>query len=311
MADPFLDGPAVQPPQINAVVDHYLASLARDLPGPRGARAAALDEVRDGLHEAIAGHTSRGLPPQLAARAAITELGSPTTVAEAFAPELATTQARHTLLAFLITGPLVGLWWLLLLAPQPWPPRPGVLWAAIPALPLIGVAIAAAVVILATTGSLIRWLPESTPQRALLGAAGVAIGCVLDDLTVLAILAARSLATTWQPPSRSPWWRSPAASSASPLHGGPCSAVVAQGITSTESAAPPGHRAERPPEPTVAACVRDPVRDARTAGFEPDCHARLVRTVRHDKKSHIHNAHLAPTNATRPPATDSTTFGQT
>jgi len=39
MANHFLDGPAVQPPQINAVVDHYLASLARDLPGPRGARA--------------------------------------------------------------------------------------------------------------------------------------------------------------------------------------------------------------------------------------------------------------------------------
>lgn len=100
----------------------------------------------------------------------------------------------------MITGPLVGVWWLLLLAPEPWPPRPGILWAAIPALPLIGVAIAAAVVILATTGSLIRWLPESTPQRALLGTAGVAIGCVLGDLTVLATFAARSLATTWQPP---------------------------------------------------------------------------------------------------------------
>jgi hypothetical protein len=200
MANHFLDGPAVQPPQINALVDHYLASLARDLPGPRGDRAAALDEVRDGLREAIAGYTARGLPPTLAVRTALAELGSPTTVAEAFAPELATTQARHTLLAFLITGPLVGLWWLLLLAPQPWPPRPGVLWDAIPALPLVGGSIAAAVVILATTGSLIRWLPESTPQRALLGAAGVAIGCVLGDLSVLAVLAARSLTTTWQPP---------------------------------------------------------------------------------------------------------------
>ena len=200
MADHLLDEPAARPPQINAAVDHYVARLARDLPGPGGARASALDEVRDGLHEAIAGYTARGLPPQLAAQTAITELGSPATVAEAFAPELAATQARHTLLALLITGPLVGLWWLLLLAPQPWPPRPGVLWAAIPALPLVGVAIAAAVVILATTGSLIRWLPESTPQRALLGVAGVAIGCVLGDLTVLATLAARSLTTTWQPP---------------------------------------------------------------------------------------------------------------
>lgn len=183
------------------MVDHFLASLARDLPGPRGARAAALDEIRDGLHQAIAGHTARGLPPQLAAQAAVADLGSPARIAEAFAPEFATIQARSTLLAFLITGPLVGVWWLLLLAPEPWPPRPGVVWAAIPALPLIGVAIAAAVVILATTGSLIRWLPESAPQRALLGTAGVAIGCVLGDLTVLVTLVARSLATTWQAPT--------------------------------------------------------------------------------------------------------------
>jgi len=61
--------------------------------------------------------------------------------------------------ALLIIGPLVGLWWLLLLAPRPWPPGPGVLWAASPDLPLVGVAVAAAVVILASTGSLIRWLP--------------------------------------------------------------------------------------------------------------------------------------------------------
>jgi len=62
MANHFLDGPAVQPPQINAVVDHYLASLARDLPGPRGARAAALDEVRDGLHEPLPGTPPAAYP---------------------------------------------------------------------------------------------------------------------------------------------------------------------------------------------------------------------------------------------------------
>jgi hypothetical protein len=200
MANHLLEGPALEPPANIAAVNHYLARLGRDLPGTRGARAAALAEIRDGLHEAIAEHTARGLPPTLAVRTALAELGSPTTVAEAFAPEMATTQARRTLFAFLITGPLVGVCWLLLLAPHPWPPHAGTLWASIPALPLIGVAVAAAVLTLATTGSLIRWLPESNPGRALLAGTGVALSCLLGDLTVLTTLTARSLTTTWQPP---------------------------------------------------------------------------------------------------------------
>jgi len=199
MASHPLDIPAAAPPQINAVVDHYVDSLARDLPGRRGACAAAMDEVRDSLHEAIASHTARGLPPPEAASAAVAKFGSPATVAAALAPELATIQARRTLFALLITGPLVGVWWLLLLVPQTWPFRPVTLLAAIPVLPLIAVAVAAAAIILATTGSLIRWLPESTPYRALLAASAVALGCVLGDLTVLATLFARSLTTTWQP----------------------------------------------------------------------------------------------------------------
>lgn len=180
-------------------VEHYLTSLARDIPGPHATCAAAMDEVRDSLHEAIASHTARGLPPPEAARTAVAEFGSPTTVAEALAPELATSQARRTLFAFLITGPLVGVWWWLLLASSPWPSHPGTLLAAIPVLPLIAVAVATAAVILATTGSLIRWLPESTPYRALLATAAVALGCLFGDLTVLATLAIRSLTTPWQP----------------------------------------------------------------------------------------------------------------
>lgn len=200
MADHFLAGPAAGPVQTNAAVDNYLAMLAKDLPEPRAARAAAVDEVREGLLEAIAGHVARGLPQPLAARTAVAEFGPPTTVAGAFAPEIATSQARRILFGFLITGPLVGIWWLLLLTSPTWPRHPQTLWAAIPALPLVAVAVAAAVVILATTGSLIRWLPESTPERALLAATAIALGCMTGDLTVLATLAFRVIATLWQPP---------------------------------------------------------------------------------------------------------------
>lgn len=156
MARQPLDIPAPAPPQTNAVVDRYVASLAGSLPGRRSDRTAAMDEVRDSLHEAITTHTARGLSPPDAASAAILEFGSPATVAGAFARELATAQARHTLVVLLITGPLVGVWWLLLLGPHTWPLHPVTLLAAIPVLPLVAVGVAAALIIVATTGSLIR-----------------------------------------------------------------------------------------------------------------------------------------------------------
>lgn len=40
-------------------------------------------------------------------------------------------------------------------------------------------------------GSLIRWLPETAPKRALSAAVTVAIACILGDLTMPSILALR------------------------------------------------------------------------------------------------------------------------
>jgi hypothetical protein len=188
------------PPLRRCVVDRYLADVARDLPGRPAARAAAMDEVRDGLDEAMAAHTADGANPTAAEQAAVAELGPPVTVARAFAPELAIHHARRTLLAFLISGPLVGMWWWRLVAPHPWPPSPQSLEAALPVLPLIGAAVVAAVLVLGTTGSLIRWLPEATPERALRAAIGVAIGCLVCDVVVLSTLAARVVAAAWHPP---------------------------------------------------------------------------------------------------------------
>lgn len=196
MARNHLAGPFAEPSP-STPVDAYLARLSANLPGPRTARQVALEEVRDGLAEAIAKRIEAGLPRSLAAREAVAELGSPDTLARAFAPELAIRHARRMLLGLLLTGPLVGACWLLLLAPSAWPPHPESVWRAIPVLPLVGVAVTAAVATLATTGSLIRWLPEASPRLALRATIGVAAATLLADLTVLSTFAARAVATPW------------------------------------------------------------------------------------------------------------------
>ena len=173
------------------VLEEYLESLGGELFGLRRDRARILDELRSGLEEATDEHASRGMPAPAATEAAIDDLGSPATVAAAFSGELAIRFARRVLWVLLITGPLVGVWWLLLLAPVP-VPQFGALLTAIPILPLIAAAIATAMVAIATTGSLIRWLPEAAPQRALSAALVVALICILGDSTMLSLLAFRS-----------------------------------------------------------------------------------------------------------------------
>ena len=120
-----------------SALERYLTELSGRLRGPRDARTRVLAEIHDGLTEAIDAHIAIGTPPDVAASAAISEFGDPATVARSFAAELATASARRTIAIFIATGPLVGIWWLLLLHPAPW--RSGVLAAliAIPALPLI------------------------------------------------------------------------------------------------------------------------------------------------------------------------------
>ena len=178
------------------VVERYLAELATRLLGPRTARTRVLTEIRDGLTDAINAHVADGMTPDAAAATAIGEFGDPATVARSFDAEMATAFARRTIAIFILTGPLVGIWWLLLFHAAPW--RTGVLATliAIPALPLIALAIAAAAGTFATTGRLMRWLPETSATRALTATATIATLCLAGDLTVLGVLAVR-LATGW------------------------------------------------------------------------------------------------------------------
>lgn len=173
----------------DAQLDGYLADLAIRLPGPRRRRDAILAELRDGLHHATEAHTAAGLTPAQAAAAAINQFGDPQAVADAFAGELATVYARRTIAWYIATGPLVGIWWLLLLQPHPWRTGLIALLAAIPVLPLIALAIATAAGTFATTGRLMRWLPETSPHRALAATTAIATLCVIGDVTVITMFA--------------------------------------------------------------------------------------------------------------------------
>jgi hypothetical protein len=167
------------------LIESYLAQVERLLQAGRRSRAAVLDELRDGLYEAV----ERGLVPAEAVR----EFGSPETVAAAFADELAMARARRTVWAFLGTGPLVGIWWLLTFVPRPWATGPGAIWSAIPLLPLIGLAVLTAVTTLVVTGRATRWVPAASPHQAVSAAAGIAIACVSCDLSALSALGTRLL----------------------------------------------------------------------------------------------------------------------
>jgi hypothetical protein len=178
-------------PPASAALESYLTELAARLHGPRRARAAVLAEIRDGLAEATAHNTAPGVSTAIAAATAVDQFGTPDAVANAFAGELATAYARHTIAAFILSGPLLGVWWLLLLGPRPWRFDLLTVAAAIPPLPMIAVAIATALVTFASTGQLIRWVPETIPTRAVTAVSTVAGCCLAGDLTMLSVLATR------------------------------------------------------------------------------------------------------------------------
>jgi hypothetical protein len=178
------------------VVDAYLADLAGQLGGAPAARAAIVAELEDGLWAATAAHQAGGLAAEGAARAAVAEFGPPHTVAAGFGPELAAATGRRVGLGLLSTGPLVGTSWLLLaMASWRWagqqPPTALGLVAALVGLVLV-IAIPSAVLSVAASGRLSRWLPAG-PRVAATAAATAASACVAGDLVLLAGLLAATL----------------------------------------------------------------------------------------------------------------------
>ncbi|MET0520914.1 MAG: hypothetical protein ABW156_02920 [Jiangellaceae bacterium] len=173
------------PDPVETRIEVYLAEVGALLPGPRAHRRRILDELRDGLHESLHGGRNAGLPTQQAADAATAEFGDPRTVAAAFTGELAVAYARRTLLGLLATGPLIGACWLLALRLSPWQDGAVMLLATVPVLPLVSAAVVLAVRTIATTGSLIRWLPETGSRSALTATAVVATLAIVADAAAI------------------------------------------------------------------------------------------------------------------------------
>jgi len=154
-------------------------------------------EFEDGLWTATIAYQTRGLPPEEAARAAVAEFGDPRIVGAGFGPELAAATGRRVGLSLLTTGPLVGLSWLLLAAAT-WrwtgqePPAAALgLVAVLVGLALV-VAVPAAVLSVAVSGRLSRWLLTG-PQVGATAAAVAASACVAGDLVLLGGLLASAV----------------------------------------------------------------------------------------------------------------------
>jgi hypothetical protein len=180
-------------------IEAYLDEVNARLIGPRGTRAAIIEELRDGLYTATAAHLARSTTPDAAVAAALEEFGTPAAVADAFADELANVHARRVSLAYLLTGPVVGISWLLLLAPPNWWQHgPAALWSSIPALPLTLLGVVAGLLVLAGTGRLSRWI-QPTPRHLLDLTTLLGLACIAGDLVVLATLAQLAASTLDQP----------------------------------------------------------------------------------------------------------------
>jgi hypothetical protein len=193
-----------QPGPGGLAIDRYLTELTARLPGPRRARAGIVAELRSGLLDAADAHRSAGLPPAQAALAAIREFGSPAQVAAGFRAEIAASQARRIAASLLVTGPLVGLLWIATAAASHLSIGPALGWLRAGAVPGLGVGIYlvaaaagvtawGAILGIAATGRLTRWLP-ARPRRAPTAAAVAGCGAVCADGLGLALLAA-ALAT--------------------------------------------------------------------------------------------------------------------
>jgi hypothetical protein len=175
-------------------VEHYLTAVAARLPGSPRSHRDIVAELRSGILDATDTHCSAGLPPAEAVQAAIDEFGDPARVADSFKAEIAAGIARRAAVVVLVTGPLVGVLWIVTAVASQIAPHHQ--WADLSPGLQVGlslVAVAAGVTAcgalfgIAVTGRLTRWLP-ALPRRAPAAAAVAGFGAVGADALGLALL---------------------------------------------------------------------------------------------------------------------------
>jgi hypothetical protein len=135
------------------LIEDYRAAVSVQLP------ASIVDELADGLAETYHSCLDRGLGPEAAARAAVSEFGEPALVVAAF---IRASPARRTARQLLLTGPVVGACWgAVLIAGRAWTwPIP------VAARVLIGITLAGAIALLAVAAVLPRYRPARRAATA-------------------------------------------------------------------------------------------------------------------------------------------------
>lgn len=166
----------------------YLAAVEAGIPRWLLSRRAALDELADGLDDAISDYRTQGLTTHEAALRAVRESGPPPVIADAFTATLSAGHARHTVLALLASGPIIGAVWLAALVPG----RPPMTLLA--QVPPLGPVIVASVVIcgltlLLTGPARLRpsWGRLRPPRLAAIACACAAAGDVLMLGTAMSV----------------------------------------------------------------------------------------------------------------------------
>ena len=97
-------------------VEEYLHDIEGSIPRWPRARHAVMADIADGLDDTVQHYLDSGETQQQAVARAIEDSGPAPVVAGAITDMLAFTHARFTAITLLLTGPIVGVLWLLNLA---------------------------------------------------------------------------------------------------------------------------------------------------------------------------------------------------
>lgn len=186
--------PTTTDPQTgDELIADYLDRAAAGLRGPRRVRADLLAELRSSLYDALDAHLSPSVSAADAARRAIDELGTPSEVAAGFEPELTARQARRLGLALVPAAAAVAALWAYAADASDVGAHGGS-WAVVgrPPTPLavaaLGIAVVSAVLTVAATGRLTRWVPTPPRFAPVVAAAGGLAGAAAD-VAILGLLA--------------------------------------------------------------------------------------------------------------------------